>query len=91
MEVINWNLILGIAAVIFVIAISWFFRPRPRCPECKSYKVGIVKKESQSAVVGIHPGDGKSGPTAIASVQYRVLYRCNDCQETWGGTTSESR
>ncbi len=36
MESFNWNLLFGIVAVLAVVGISYFFRDRPRCPECQS-------------------------------------------------------
>ena len=89
MESFNWNLLFGIIAVLFVIGISYFFRSRPRCPECQSYKVGIVKKEQQRAIIHVQPLD--KGVQTTATVYYHVQYRCNDCQATWRATIAESK
>ncbi len=90
MESFNWNLLFGIIAVLFVIGISYFFRDRPRCPECQSYKAGIVKKEPQGAITHVQPhAEGQIQTTA--TVIYQVQYRCNDCQATWRATITESK
>jgi len=89
MESFNWNLILGIVAVLAVVGISYFFRDRPRCPECKSYKVGMVKKEPQNVITHVQPLH--EGVQTITVVYYQVQFQCNECQASWMATLAESK
>jgi len=94
MDTISWYVLSGIVIVALIVAIIWFIRPRPRCPECISHDVSLIKKEPQKMNVYEHPttGGGESGGAHFTtSVFYRVSFRCNDCQETWEKDITESR
>ena len=93
MESFNWNLLFGVIGVVFVVGFLYFSRPRPRCPECKSYKVGIVRKDPQGANTQVQSGagGGLGGIHVTATVYSQVQYRCSDCEETWMATVAESK
>ncbi len=94
MDTKSWCVLSGIVIIALVVAVTWFFRPRPRCPECYSYNVSLIKKEPQKMNTYGHPttGGGESGGAQFTiSIFYRVRFRCNDCQETWEKEITESR
>jgi hypothetical protein len=85
---------LGISMVfllVFVVA-WWLTRPRPKCPDCGSYRVGLTSKKPQGMrTFDYHPGgDGGGGYTTVQLV-CEVTYRCDQCQTTWRKTITESR
>ena len=86
MDILDW--FLGLLLVGFLILVFWYTRPRPRCSECKSYKVGLTSKEPLG-MLGSHIG-GRGG-TGTTQVRYKVTYCCNNCQATWTTTTTETR
>jgi hypothetical protein len=84
---------LGIIAVLLLVVVItwWLTRPRPRCPECNSYQVGLVSKLPQDIRTIDYPPMDEGGVFTAVQMLYQVTYRCNQCQATWTKTITETR
>lgn len=85
-------LIIGLVLTGTVLTILWYTRPRLRCPECGSLKVGQVSKEPLGMrdfnfPTTLSRGEGYT----MVQISYRITYRCNECRAQWSKTITETR
>ena len=80
-----------IAFLLIFIIVLRFTQPRPKCPKCGSYQVGLTRKDPQGMrTFDYHTGGAGGGYTTVQLV-YEVTYCCNQCQATWRKMITESR
>lgn len=82
-------LIFGV--VVFCALGAILFLTRPRCPECGSLKIGEISKEPLGMRASDYSSGGGGGGYSTSQILYRVKFRCNECQEQWTVTNTETR
>ena len=82
---------IGLAIVVVLLVVVWWvMRPRPRCPECGGYQVGLTSKEPQGMTTYEGHSNSEGGGYITAQVVYEVTYRCSACGAMWSRTITES-
>lgn len=83
----NWLVILGVGFLILIAVLPFLpIGTRPRCPQCGSRKIGV-----QKTATGLRDTDGGGGHGGgRVQTQYDVKYRCNNCQNQWTTTATET-
>ncbi|WP_420643096.1 hypothetical protein [Candidatus Leptofilum sp.] len=90
----NWLAIVGVIALIVLFVLPFLpIGTRPRCPECRSRKIGVNKTNKGFRTTGFGgggSGGGEGGGYTAVQTFYDVKYRCNDCQAEWTSTATET-
>ena len=74
-------LIIGLVLTGTVLTILWYTRPRVRCPECGSRKVGQVSKEPLGVrYLDFGGAGGEGGGHSMFQFTYEVTYGCSECR-----------
>ena len=88
---IQFLAIVGLICLAAVLVLTlWWFRPRPKCPECGSHEVGLTSKEPLGMRTSDYHSGGEGGGYSAVQLRYRVRYSCNQCQASWTKTITET-
>lgn len=79
--------------LITVIISIWLWimaRPRHRCPQCDSYRIGLITKEPKTMRTVDMDTSGIGGGTTIVQTMYEATYQCDECRHRWMVSLTET-